>query len=128
MRQLSFDIDEPGIFGGTDTAFTPVELILASLGTCQETMYNAYASVTWVPVDSVKVKGDLNLNGLFGLDESTNAGFNNIYYESEIKSSADDEGLYKLIESHCPLLDTLTRKINVEGKVNVIKLHEEKVA
>ena len=125
VRQFSFNIDEPEVLGGTDSAPNPVELVLAALGTCQEILYSAYASVYNIQLDSVKVKVkvDLNLNGLFGLDENVAAGFQNISYETEIKSSSDINDVQKLIENvekHCPVLDTLTRKINVTGTVKIV--------
>ncbi len=133
IRQFSFEVDEPGLLGGTDTASNPVELILAALGTCQEIMYSAYASVSGIPIDSisVKVRGDINLNGLFGLDEKADPGFNKIYYETKIHSGADTEVINKLVENvekHCPVLDILTRPISVVGKVSVIKSAEDKAA
>ena len=42
------------------------------------------------------------------------------YPETTIKSDADDEKLKQLVdavEAHCPILDTLARRINVSGGV-----------
>ncbi|HYQ48521.1 MAG TPA: hypothetical protein VEP69_05610, partial [Thermodesulfovibrionales bacterium] len=38
-------VDEPVDLGGGNAAMNPVELVLGALGTCQEIMYAAYASV-----------------------------------------------------------------------------------
>ena len=117
-------IDEPPELGGQDSAANPVELVLAALGTCQEIMYSAYASVMDIPLNSVKVnvRGYLDLKGLFGLDESVPPGYKRITFETEIESSADDDSLRKLIEtveSHCPVLDILARPQSVTGKAKV---------
>ena len=48
-------IDEPPELGGQDAGPNPVELVLAALGTCQEIMYSAYASVMGIELISVKV-------------------------------------------------------------------------
>lgn len=117
-------IDEPEGLGGTDSAMNPVELVIAALGTCQEIMYAAYAAVMGIQLDAVKVnvKGNLDLKGLFGMDENTPPGYTRISYETTIESPADDEQLRQLVqvvESHCPVLDTLTRPIDVSGSVTI---------
>lgn len=117
-------IDEPPVLGGQDAGQNPVELVLVALGTCQEIMYSAYASVMGVPLDSVKVnaKGNLDLKGMFGLDETVPAGFTDISFETTIESSADNASLVKLVEaaeSNCPVLDILTRQVTVNGTVTI---------
>lgn len=116
-------IDEPPILGGTDKGANPVELLLAALGTCQEIMYGAYASVMGVKLDQVKVevKGYLDLRGLFGMDPSIPSGYSKIQYKTTIKSPADEATLKNLVatvEGHCPVLDTLTRAVEVTGEVS----------
>lgn len=117
-------IDEPPELGGQDSAPNPVELVLVALGTCQEIMYSAYASVLDIPLDSVKVnvRGYLDLKGLFGMDETTPAGYSRITFEAELESPADDDSLRKLVEtveSHCPVLDILARAQKVDGSAKV---------
>lgn len=127
VRQFHFTVDEPKQLGGTDTAPNPVEYVLAALGTCQEIVYKAYATVLDIPLDSVKVhvKGSLDLRGLFAIDENINAGFQEIIYETELVSSAEQsklQTLINLVEKNCPVLDTLTRAIPVKGNVKINKV------
>jgi len=117
-------IDEPPVLGGQDAGHNPVELVLVALGTCQEIMYSAYASVMGITLDSVKVnaKGNLDLKGMFGLDETVPAGFTDIQFETTLESAADDDALIKLVEtaeSNCPVLDMLTRQVPVNGTVTI---------
>jgi putative redox protein len=103
-------VDEPAELGGGDAGPNPVELLLAALGTCQEIVYAAYAAVLDIPLVSVEVaaKGSLDLRGLFGLSDSVPAGYQNITFETAIKSPADSETIQKLVEiveGHCPVLD-----------------------
>ncbi|MBC8210334.1 MAG: OsmC family protein [Gammaproteobacteria bacterium] len=117
-------VDEPPELGGKDAGVNPVELVLAALGTCQEIMYSAYASVMDIPLDGVRVnvRGYLDLKGMFGLDESVPSGYERITFEAEIDSSADDESLRKLVEvveSHCPVMDILCRAQKISGVVKV---------
>lgn len=120
----SIAIDEPPELGGADSAPNPVELLLVALGTCQEIMYSAYASVMGIKLDSVKVnlRGYLDLRGLFGLDPSVAPGYHKIVFDTQIESAADTEILKTLIstvESHCPVLDCMVRAIEVNGSVSV---------
>lgn len=113
-------VDEPPELGGQNTAMNPVELVLVALGTCQEIMYAAYAAVMDIELDSVEVevKGYLDVRGLFAMAEVA-AGYNNVRFETNIKSKEDPAKIAKLIEtveSHCPVLDTLTRSIEVSGE------------
>ncbi|MHB1231912.1 MAG: OsmC family protein [Burkholderiales bacterium] len=130
-------VDEPPELGGQDAAMNPVELVLVALGTCQEIMYSAYASVMGIPVSKVKVsvKGYLDLRGLFAMDGAIPPGYQKVVFETAIDSTADELTLKKLIEtveSHCPVLDTLTRAIEVTGKVSInggpMRAHQEAAA
>lgn len=117
-------VDEPPELGGQDRGANPVELLLVALGACQEIMYSAMASMMGIKLDEVKVnlKGSLDLKGLFGMDPAIPPGYQKITYETVLKSSAPEEELRKLIEaveSHCPVLDTLARPIEVTGKVTI---------
>lgn len=117
-------IDEYPILGGHNAGPNPAELLLVALGACQEIMYSAYASVMDINLDSVKVdlKGDIDLNGMFGLNENTTPGFNKISFKTNIESDADEETLMNLIdavEKHCPVLDTILREITISGSASV---------
>ena len=117
-------VDEPPDLGGGDKGANPVELVLVALGTCQEIMYGAMAAMMGIQLDEVKVnlKGALDLKGLFGMDPSIPPGYQKISFETTLKSPASDEDLRKLVEaveSHCPVLDTLVRPIEVSGKVTI---------
>lgn len=122
-------IDEPPELAGKNAGPSPVELILIALGTCQEIVYSAYASVMDIELKSVKVdvKGKLDLKGLFGLDKSVPAGYKSISFETYIESSADEESIRALIETveaHCPVMDILARPMSISG---VAKLNGNEV-
>ncbi len=115
-------IDEPEALGGTNSAMNPVELVLIALGACQEIMYAAYAAVAGIQIDqvSVNVKGFLDVQGLFGLNPDVPPGFQSIEFQTSIASPESSEkiqGLVEMVESHCPVLDTLVRSIPTRGKV-----------
>lgn len=116
------DVDEPLILGGTNKGPNPVELLLVALGTCQEIVYRAYATLLEIPIDSVKctLKGHLDLRGFFGLDEDCPAGYQKIAYQTEITSPASFDELRKLselVERRCPVLNSLERPVPIDGTV-----------
>lgn len=115
-------VDEPPVMGGTNQAPTPVEMVLAALGTCQEIMYVIYAQLMGLQLNGVevKLKGHLDLHGLFGLTEGIPAGLTRIEYQVILDSPEPEDQLRRLVQvvnDHCPVLDTLTRPIEVEGQV-----------
>ncbi len=117
-------IDEPAAFGGGDTAMSPADVVLVALGTCQEIMYAALASAMDIQLDECKVDvtANLDLKGLMGMDEDVPPGLLAMDYYVHLKSPASDEeikNLVDVVERQCPLLDTLTRGIKVNGKVNI---------
>ena len=125
IRELpSIVTDEPFELGGSNSAPNPMELILAALGTCQEVMYSAYASVMGIPLTSVKVsvKGEVDLRGALGMDQKTPAGFTRIQYFTTIESPAPEAelaNLAQIVETHCPVLDTLSRPVAASGTIRI---------
>lgn len=118
----AFLVDEPASLAGTDTGPTPVELLLVSLGTCQEIVYSLYAQMLGIELESVTVdlKGQLDVRGLLGIDESVPSGYQKITFETRITSNADAadiEKLIRIVESRCPSMDTLRRPVDVSGSV-----------
>jgi putative redox protein len=124
IRQHKLAADEPPALGGADSAPTPVELILAALGTCQEITYRAYATAMGIPLDAVSVEltGDLDLRGFFAVDESVRAGYQRIRGTVHLESSAGEAELQKLraaVDAHCPVLDILTNKVPVSLNLSI---------
>ncbi len=119
IRQFRLAIDEPPALGGTDTGPNPVELVLAALASCQEITYRAYATAVGVPLDSVSVTldGNLDLRGFFAVKDGVRAGFNGIRGTVTLRSSAPPEELTKLkaaVDAHCPVLDVLRNPVPVD--------------
>ena len=119
IRQFSLTVDEPPNLGGTDAGPNPVELVLASLATCQEITYRAYATALGIPLESVSVKleGSLDLRGFFAVKDGVRAGFSEVHGVVNLKSSAPAADLAKLkeaVDAHCPVLDILRAPVPVD--------------
>lgn len=116
IRNGKFEIhaDEPVGIGGTDTAPNPVEILLAALGSCQEITYKAYAQALQIPLDSVSLQldGDIDLRGFFAVDPQIRPGFQKItgvvtVETPESVSTEQVEQLKGVVDQHCPVLDML---------------------
>jgi putative redox protein len=131
LRNLKLTIDEPTSFGGKDEGASPVELILAALGSCQEITYKAFATALGIDIKSVSVdlKADLDLKGFLAIDDKVRPGFQYIDGQVKIESSAPKAQIEKLIEvvnSHCPVLDILQNKVPVKLSQSLINSGEVK--
>jgi uncharacterized OsmC-like protein len=116
LRTHALTVDEPRGIGGTDAGPTPVELILAALGTCQEITYRAFATALKIPLTGVDVtvEGDIDFRGFFAIDPSVRSGFQRLRVTVKLVSSASAEDLKRLTETvnaHCPVLDMLSTPV-----------------
>src|SRR5207245_8934202 len=98
IRDFRLTLDEPPSLGAADAGPSPVELVLAALGTCQEITYRLFAESLGIPLNhvSVKVEGRLDLRGLLAVDEGVRPGFRDIRATVEIDSPAGTEELERL--------------------------------
>ena len=119
IRDFNFIVDEPPTIGGDDGGPSPVELILAALGTCQEIVYATYSRVLGIPIDGVSVhaEGRLDLRGFFGVGDCP-AGFKDVSFDVAIESAASPDDIARLVAAvniHCPVLDILRQPVPVSG-------------
>jgi len=122
VRQFNVTVDEPEALGGQDAGPSPVELLLAALGSCQEITYRLYADALGVPLDGVSVQltGNLDLRGFFAVDPGVRPGYQSIQATVRLDSPASDEDLARLketVDQHCPVLDILTAATPVDLKL-----------
>jgi putative redox protein len=115
IRSFEVGVDEPPTLGGADTAPNPVEYALLALASCQEITYRLHADHLGIPLDSVAVslEGDLDLRGFFGVDHDVRPGFREIRGTVTLQSpapAADLERLRAHVDAHCPVLDLLSNE------------------
>jgi uncharacterized OsmC-like protein len=110
--------DEPAIIGGSDTAASPVETLLAALASCVTTSMLAHAAVQGIKIDAVEseIEGDMDLNGFAGLSDAPK-GFQEIRVRLTVESDADPEQLRRFAE-FSPTLDTIRRGARVDLRVD----------
>lgn len=118
-RGHTVQADEPRSFGGSDTAQSPVELLLTSLATCQAVTYRLWASELGIPLDRihVEVEGDLDLRGFLGVADGVAAGYTGLRIAVRLEGPAGEARYRELadaVDLHCPVYDVLARPVPVE--------------
>lgn len=116
--------DEPRSIGGSDSAQSPVELLLTSLATCQAVTYRLWASELGIVLDriGVEVEGDLDLRGFLGVGEDVDAGYEAIRIAVTLTGPETPERYQELAEAvdrHCPVFDVLSRPIPVKRELTL---------
>ena len=119
LRGHALTVDEPHGIGGTDAGPTPIELVLAALGSCQEITYRAFATALGIPLAgvAVTVEGDIDFRGFFAIDPSIRPGFERLRVRVQLTSDAGAADLQRLTEAvnrHCPVLDMLSTPVPTE--------------
>ena len=76
-RSFTLETDEPAPLGSTDTAIDPMELLLASLGTCLTIGWVTHANKRGVDFRDLKIKvtAPYDLSGYLDIDKSVRPGF-----------------------------------------------------
>ncbi len=105
-----FFIDEPAGLAGDDIAASPVEVALGALIACQIVVYRLFAQNLGITIDSIEAKaeGDLDVRGLFGMDETVRPGFSAIRLVIHVtgpETQARYDDLHAFVDAHCPVLD-----------------------
>lgn len=121
-RSFVIDTDEPTPLGGTDRAIDPMELILASVGTCLSIGWVTHAAQRGVEFRDLRIEvtGDYDLNGYLGLDESVRPGFTGISYSVHVDTDADAAVLDEILEAAqagSPMVDNVINRTSLTGAV-----------
>ena len=92
------DADEPAIMASGDTAPTPVEFVLHALAGCLTTTLVYHAAVRGIEIEAIhsELDGDIDVRGLFGLDETVRKGFNRVRVHMRVQSAASAAELKEL--------------------------------
>ena len=123
-RSFSIETDEPAPLGGTDAAVDPMELLLASLGTCLTIGWVTHAARRGVDFAdlSIEVEGDYDLRGYLALDDAVRPGFGAIRYTVHVDSDAPHETLEEIrhaAERTSPMFDNVLNGAAIEARIDV---------
>ena len=98
-RMQAIDGDHPAVLCGEDNGPTPVEMLLAGLSACITAGIGNIASMRQIRLHSVEtmIEGDIDLQGIFGMNDEVRNGFSGIRATFRISGDASDEMLEKVV-------------------------------
>jgi uncharacterized OsmC-like protein len=117
-RSWVFDADHPAVLVGTDNGPTPVEFALHALAACLTAGLANIAAARGVTLTEVRstVTGDIDLNGILGLDADARNGYEQITVRFTVKGDAPAEKLLELVEqsrARSAVYDIITNQVPV---------------
>lgn len=118
----TFTVDEPTPLAGDDAAPNPVEYALGALISCQIVVYRLYAHNLGLTIEGIDVsaEGDLDVQGLFGADETVRPGLSAVRVNVQITGPDSDEAYQELqttVDAHCPVFDIFTNPTPIDVTV-----------
>jgi uncharacterized OsmC-like protein len=122
-RTFVFDADHPAVLVGRDNGPTPVEFVLHALAACLTAGLANIAAARGVRLTEVRstVTGDIDLNGILGLDDGVRNGYQGITVRFTIRGDAPADKLRELVEqsrARSAVYDVVTNGVPVTIQVD----------
>ena len=120
---FGFDADHPELFASEDHGATPVEYVLVGLASCLTAGLAAVAQNRNIQLRSVKatIEGDMDIQGILGIDSDVRNGFDGIRVTYDIDADAsrqDIEALVAQSQKRSAVYDIVTNPTNVTVSVS----------
>ena len=114
----SFKVDEPALAGRRQRRREPGAVRAGVARSCQAITYRIWAAQLGVELDSitVRVEGDLDLRGFFGVDDGVRPGLSAVRVEVTVAGPESEERYAELaaaVDEHCPVLDLFKNPVPV---------------
>ncbi len=121
-RTFTFEADHPEIFASEDHGATPVEIVLAALGSCLTAGVAAVAQNREIQLHSITatIEGDMDIRGILGADTDVRNGFDRIKVTYDIKADASPDEIKALVaqsQKRSAVFDLITNPTNVAVEV-----------
>lgn len=121
-RSFTLRTDEPAPLGGKDEHIDPMELLLASLGTCLTIGWVTQARKRGIDYRGLKIRvtAPFDLRGYLGIDVAVRPGFQALDYVVEVDSDADPATLEEIrvqAERTSPMFDNILNATAISGRV-----------
>jgi uncharacterized OsmC-like protein len=118
-----FDADHPEVFASEDKGATPVEYVLVGLASCLTAGIAAVAQHRNIQLRSVTatIEGDMDIQGILGMDRDVRNGFDGIKVTYKIDADAKREDIEALVaqsQKRSAVYDIVTNPTNVTVVVN----------
>jgi uncharacterized OsmC-like protein len=117
------DADHPEVFAAEDHAPTPAEILLTALAGCLTAGVAAVAQHRGIQLHSVKatVEGDMDLQGILGIDNDVRNGFGALRIHFDVEADASENDIKALVaqsQKRSAVFDAITNPTNVFVTVN----------
>lgn len=117
-QEFEFTNGEPPVLLGNNEGANPVEFLLHALAGCVTTTFVLHAMARGITIRelSTELRGNIDLQGLLGLDESVPPGYEQIDITMNVKANCSDEELDALLayaQQHSPVCNTVCRPVPV---------------
>jgi uncharacterized OsmC-like protein len=117
-RTFVFDADHPAVLVGRDNGPTPVEFVLHALAACLTAGLANIAAARGITLSEVRstVEGDIDLNGILGLNPGVRNGYEQITVRFRVAGDAPPEKLRELVEqsrARSAVYDIITNQVPV---------------
>ena len=122
-KSFTIEADHPEVFASEDQAPTPVEIVLSGLASCLTAGVAAVAQHRGIQLNSVKatIEGDMDIQGILGIDDEVRNGFGTIRVNFNIDADATKEEIEALVaqsQKRSAVFDIVTNPTNVFVTVN----------
>ena len=119
---FNFDADHPETFASEDNGATPVEYVLVGLASCLTAGVAAVAQHRDIQLKSVKatLEGDMDIQGILGIDSDVRNGFGGIKVSYDIDANATRDEIEALVaqsQKRSAVYDIVTNPTNVTVEV-----------
>jgi uncharacterized OsmC-like protein len=120
-----FDADHPAVLVGRDNGPTPVEYLLHALAACLTAGLANIAAARGIRLTEVRstITGDIDLNGILGLNPDVRNGYQNITVRFTVKGDAPAEKLRQLVEqsrARSAVFDVITNGVPVAIEIDTV--------
>ncbi len=122
-KSFCVETDHPEAFAAEDNAPTPVEVVLSGLAGCLTAGVAAVAQHRGIQLYSVRatLEGDMDLQGILGIDDDVRNGFGNIRVNFQVDAEASEDEIKALVaqsQKRSAVFDIVTNPTNVFVSVN----------
>lgn len=117
-EDFTFTNGEPPVLLGDNEGANPVEFLLHALAGCVTTTTVLHAAARGIAIRSLatELEGDIDVQGLLGLDDTVSPGYREIRIRMHIEADCSDEELDDLLafaRGHSPVCTTVCRPVPV---------------